>query len=244
MKKIVIISAIMIICVFGVVAAASIYLLKSYTADNAKEKGSNSELVNDNSDAINSAKKIQIKTVKGILPGDHYQGKLDAPVQMIVYSDFECPVCLDYENSVKQVKESFGDKIVIAFRHYPLSYHANAQEAAQASECAGEQGKFWEMHDMLFKNNLDQALSREQFEQDAKDIGLDVQKFSQCLVEEKYKEKVYTDMIEGKTFGVSGTPSTFINGQYLPGAYPLEDFTDSEGIRRSGLKTTIESVLK
>lgn len=244
MKKIIIISSLVIICVFGVVVFASVYLAKNFSAKQVANGSATNSLVKDNNEVINTAKKIQIKTVKAITNDDHYQGKLDAPVQMIVYSDFECPVCLDYLDSIKQVKEIFGDKVVIAYRHYPLSYHANAQEAALASECSSEQGKFWEMHELLYKNNKENSLSYEQYVYNAQGLGLDMQKFSQCMGEEKYKEKVYNNYLEGKMFGVSGTPATFINGQYLPGAYPLENFTDSEGVQRNGLKAVIESALK
>jgi protein-disulfide isomerase len=147
---------------------------------------------------------------------------LKAKVQLIVYDDFECPYCLRHEATLKQIMAEYGDKIVYAFRHFPLSFHENAEKAAEASECAAEQGKFWEMHDQIFADNEASTMGVEQFIKDAKTLGLNVDKFTTCLNSGKYAEKIQNSMNEAATFGVNGTPGNFINGQLLSGALPYE----------------------
>ncbi len=182
--------------------------------------------------------------LKPIDAADHVRGSLDAPVKMIVYSDFECPFCSKFADTMKQVEENFKDKVVIAFRHYPLAGHPEGLPAAEASECAAEQGKFWEMHDKLFADNKAGRLSADQYKKDAGDLGLDAAKFSQCLDSGKYKNKVETDIAEGERAGVTGTPTSFVNGNIYPGAYPFEDFTASNGDKEDGMQTIINKLLQ
>lgn len=174
---------------------------------------------------------------------DHILGNKNAPIQFVVYSDFECPVCQQYEDTIKKVRDFFGDKVVIVFRHYPLRMHDNALPAAIASECAADQGKFWEMHDQLFLDNMAGELSNEKYIENAKIIGLEVVKFAQCLHENSHRNEILVEMGNGKLAGVNGTPATFINNQVLPGAYQFEDFTDSRGDKRKGLKSIIQEKL-
>jgi len=175
---------------------------------------------------------------------DHIDGQLNAPVKMIIYSDFECPFCADFSQTVKQIKEYFGEKIVVAFRHYPLPGHPDAVTAAQASECAAEQGKFWQLHDKLFEDNLAGRMSLVQFKLDAADLGLNQGQFNQCLDSGKYAGKVADEKAEGDKAGVTGTPTSFINGFIYPGAYPFEDFTGSDGRPEKGMKSIISGLLK
>lgn len=186
----------------------------------------------------------EAQPVKPISEADHYQGKLDAPVQFIIYSDFECPFYAAFQESINKIKAEFGEKAVIAFRHFPLSIHSNAMPAALASECAAEQGKFWEMYDKLYADNKESKLMAAQFKEDAKNLELDMDKFSQCLETEKYKDKIDAQMDEGESAGVQGTPAAFINGEFAVGAMPYEDYVDSAGNNEPGLKTRIEKFIK
>lgn len=174
---------------------------------------------------------------------DHIIGPKDAPVQVMVYSDFECPACLKYQKTIKRAIEYFGDKIVVAYRHYPLRFHMHAMTAAIASECAADQGKFWEMHDALFSINENGLMTDEKIRQTGAEIGLDNVKFLQCLDGNDHQDEISIEAARGKTFGVSGTPATFVNGRPLPGAYQFEDFTDSRGDKRQGLKSIIDEEL-
>ena len=113
-------------------------------------------------------------------------------------------------------------KAKFVFRDYPLEFHPEAQKAAEASECAHEQGKFWEYHDKIFENQ--QSLSVANEKQWAKDLGLDSAKFDNCLDSGKYAEEVKKDAAEGSAAGVSGTPGFFVNNQIISGAVPFEVF--------------------
>ncbi|MBU4375006.1 DsbA family protein [Patescibacteria group bacterium] len=187
---------------------------------------------------------IAAQPVKSISSEDHFLGNLDAPIQLIAYSDFACPFCLEFNDTIGRITEEFGDKVAVAFRHFPLAAHAYAMPAAIASECAAEQGKFWEMHDKLFENNQEKIFHSEQFKKDAADIGLNAAKFNQCLETEKYKNKIQDQILEARNFGVSGAPASFVNGEPLPGAYQFEDFTRPNGDKEEGMKSIIERHLK
>ncbi len=211
-----------------------------------KEKDDDPEnIVKENKKAVEEAKSANSLNVRPIDDGDHYLGDLKAPVQLIVYSDFECPYCADFSATLKKAKEEFGDKLVIAFRHFPLtSIHYNSLSAAIASECANKQGKFWEMYDKLFEDNKENNFYSEEFKKDAKEIGLKAAKFNECLDKEEFKDKVLEQMLEGRNAGITGTPGNFVNNEPVPGAYPLDDFTDSINERREGLRSIINRHLE
>jgi protein-disulfide isomerase len=183
------------------------------------------------------------QTVAPVNNDDHVWGNSQAPVTMIVYSDFECPFCSKFAETMKQVEENFKDKVTITFRHYPLPGHPDAEKAAEASECAAEQEKFWEMHDKLFADNVGGRMSVEQFKKDAVDLGLNQEQFNQCLDSGKYKDKIAAQKAEGNKAGVTGTPTFFVNGNIYPGAYPFEDFTSPDGRQNQGLKSIISGFL-
>ena len=150
------------------------------------------------------------------------KGPVDAPIEMIEFSDFQCPFCLRAFPTVAQLLEIYGDRIHLVYRHYPLTNHPDARPAAEASQCAAEQGKFWEYHDALFGDPS--RLSDQDLKQRAAQLGLDASKFNACVDTHKYKADVDTDIRAGDEVGVSGTPAFFINGRVLSGAMPLEDF--------------------
>jgi protein-disulfide isomerase len=151
-------------------------------------------------------------------------GKAGAPVTLVEFSDFQCPFCRGFAPSLKQIAEKYGDKVQIIYRQYPIpSLHPNAMKAAEASLCAQEQNKFWELHDMMFAEQ--QALSVSELKQKAGRLGLDQAKFNSCLDNGRYVERVQNDIKEGNRIGVgnSGTPAIFVNGNYMEGgAVPFE----------------------
>ena len=118
--------------------------------------------------------------------------------------------------------KKYGDKVRLVFRHYPLPFHPHAQKAAEASLCADDQGKFWQMHDALFDHQ--QALEPEQLKVYAKELGLDPAKFDACLDSGQKAAQVEKDKEAGSKAGVNGTPAFFINGLQLSGAQPQEEF--------------------
>ena len=156
---------------------------------------------------------------------DPVLGNKNAPVTIVEFSDFQCPYCgRFYTQTLPSIKKEYIDtgKVKIVYRDFPLSFHANAQPAAEATECADEQGKYWEYHDEIFKNQ--QSLSSDLYLKLAEDLGLDADKFKICIETNKYKEEVNADFNYGQNAGVSGTPTFFINGIKLVGAQPYEAF--------------------
>lgn len=159
-----------------------------------------------------------------ITKDDHVRGDFKAPVTLVEYSDFECPFCGRSYPTFQKLLTDYSGKVRLVYKHFPLtSIHPNAQKAAEASECAAEQGKFWEYHDKLFDNQAS-GYSLDKFKQWAKDLNLNANKFNDCLDSGKYASKVKADEADGQTRGVQGTPATFVNGQLVSGAVPYEQF--------------------
>lgn len=143
-------------------------------------------------------------------------GKSDAPVTLVEFSDFQCPFCKGMAPTLKQVSQKLGDKVQIVYRQYPLnSIHPFAAKAAEASLCANEQGKFWEMHDAMFEDQT--KLAVKDLKATAVRLGMDGKKFDTCLDSGRYVEQIQNDLSEGEKVGVNGTPAVFINGVLLPG---------------------------
>jgi protein-disulfide isomerase len=151
------------------------------------------------------------------------RGPANAPIEMIEFSDFQCPFCLRANPTVTQVLTKYGDRIRFVYRHYPLPNHPNARPAAEAAQCANEQGKFWPYHDQLFTRAG--RLNDDDLKKVAGEVGLDAGKFDSCVATHKYKADVDADIKAGDEAGVSGTPAFFINGRALTGAQPYEAFT-------------------
>ena len=153
---------------------------------------------------------------------------VDVPVTIVEFSDFQCPFCRKFWiESFSQLKRDYIDtgKVRLIFRDFPLSIHDQAKPSALAAECANEQGKFWEYHDALFEEQQKLgtgtvAYSTQDLKAWATKIGLDSNKFASCLDSEKYASEVDEDTESGSSFGVTGTPAFFINGELVVGAVP------------------------
>jgi protein-disulfide isomerase len=150
------------------------------------------------------------------------RGPASAPVELIEFADFECPYCQSASPTVTRVLETYGDRIRFVYRNYPLASHPNAVPAAEAAQCANEQGKFWAYHDRLFSNPG--HLSVAELKQTAADLGLDPSRFNACVDSHKYQAVIEADTQAGNQAGVSGTPAFFINGRLLSGAQPFDAF--------------------
>ena len=165
------------------------------------------------------------------------KGPKDAPLQVIVFSDFQCPFCKRVEPTLTQMEKEYQGKVRMVWKNYPLPFHQNAMPAAEAAMAADAQGKFWAMHDKLFENNT--ALERPSLEKYAQDLGLNMAKFKADLDSGKYKSTIEAQSKEGSTVGVTGTPAVFINGRKISGAYPFDTFkkiADEELAKKSGKK--------
>ncbi len=151
------------------------------------------------------------------------RGSAAAPVIIVEFSDFQCPYCRGVAPTLKTLLAKYAGRVSLAYRDLPLrELHPQAQQAAEAARCAGEQGKFWEYHDLLYtgeaKFDAGSLVGR------ARILGLDVERFSSCLASGKFKNSVEEDVQEATRAGVSGTPAFFINGIFLSGAQPLSVF--------------------
>ncbi|MEK7161751.1 MAG: DsbA family protein [Patescibacteria group bacterium] len=163
-------------------------------------------------------------------------GKSDAKVTIVEFSDFQCPFCKQFiDQTFAQIKSTYIDtgKVKLVFRHFPLPFHANAQGSAVAAECANQQGKFWQYHDLLFKNGKADGigLATEDLKKYADSLGLNngsfgfgKNKFNQCLDSNVTLSIVQGDQKDGQAVGVSGTPTFNINGKQLVGAQPFSAF--------------------
>jgi protein-disulfide isomerase len=142
---------------------------------------------------------------------DHAEGPAEAPVTLVEYGDYECPHCGRAFPIVKEVQRRLGKKLRFVFRNFPLAEaHPHAQHAAEAAEAAATQGKFWEMHDTLYKHQF--ALDDPHLAIYAKQVGLNVAEFQQELSERRQTHRVREDFMSGVRSGVNGTPTFFING--------------------------------
>jgi protein-disulfide isomerase len=150
------------------------------------------------------------------------RGPKDAKVTIVEFSDFECPYCGAAHDTVEQVMNTYAGKVRLVYRQFPLSFHPHAAKAAEASLCAADQGKFWEYHDVLFKNQ--KKLEPTDLKAHATEVGMDAQKFGQCLDSGDKKKAVDADQQAGLAAGVGGTPAFFINGIFLNGAQPIDEF--------------------
>jgi protein-disulfide isomerase len=149
-------------------------------------------------------------------------GPQDAPVTIVEFGDFQCPYCGRSEDTLKQLRTKYGDKIKLVYMDFPLPMHANALDAAKAARCANEQGKFWPYHDQLFANQT--KLAPADLKNYAKQVGLNTAKFDSCFDKAKYEAGVRQDVQEGQKLGLDGTPSFFINGRPMVGALPVTTF--------------------
>jgi protein-disulfide isomerase/plastocyanin len=164
-------------------------------------------------------------TVEVSMDDDAVKGDENAPVTIIEFSEFQCPFCGKFfEETYPQIVKNYVDtgKVKYVFRDFPLDFHPNAQKAAEAAECAGEQDKYFEMHDLLFANQ--DALDVASLKSYAKKLKLNTADFDECLDSGAMADEVAKDLADGQSYGITGTPGFFINGKMLSGAMPYEAF--------------------
>jgi protein-disulfide isomerase len=170
--------------------------------------------------AEEAARAVETRRTLATLEGPSF-GPSKAPVVIVEFSDFQCPFCSRLVPAIDQVKKEFADQVRVVFLQFPIpQLHADAEKAAEASLCAADQDKFWEMHDAMFadQRNLGVAALKEK----AAGIGLDAGEFAACLDSGRHGAKVRDDVAAGQRVGVTGTPATFINGRLVSGAASFE----------------------
>jgi protein-disulfide isomerase len=152
---------------------------------------------------------------------DHIQGPADAAVTLVEYGDYECPYCGAAYPIIKDVQAQMGDRLRFVFRNFPITTsHPHAEQAAEGAEAAAAQGRFWEMHDLLFENQ--KRLGDDDLRAYAESIALDVERFDKELAEHGHAARVREDFMSGVRSGVNGTPTFFINGVRHDDAYDVE----------------------
>jgi len=158
-----------------------------------------------------------------VSPSNPSVGSASAPITLIEFSDYQCPYCGRVEPTLKRLRAAYGDKIRFVWKDFPLTQiHPQAFKAGEAAHCAGDQGKYWELHDVLF--NKQSELQLDDLKRHALTLGLNVDAFNQCLDSSKHAERVRDGVAEGGQVGVNSTPTIFINGRRFSGAQPYEVF--------------------
>jgi protein-disulfide isomerase len=153
---------------------------------------------------------------------DMVRGPAQAPITIVEYSDYQCPFCARVNPTLDRVRQTYGDRVRIVFKDFPLPIHPEAPKASEAAYCAGDQGKYWEMHDRLFANQ--QALQLPALKQHATALGLDGNAFNQCLDSGKHGARVAENIKSGEKLGIGSTPTLYVNGRPVVGAQPFEYF--------------------
>lgn len=202
---VVIITALTIVSFFGIVFMASNQEQKAQTAQTVDQ----SVLLTEGTNSI---------------------GEATAAATLVEFSDFQCPACAAFYPIVKQLKAKYGADLRVAYKHYPLPQHTFAKKAAEAAEAAGEQGKFWEYHDVLFDNQ--ENLKIEDLKKYAADLGLDTAKFNEALDSGKFTKKVEADEALANKLGINSTPTFYLNGKKLV----IREGTDVEKAIKEVLK--------
>lgn len=168
----------------------------------------------------NSLNNNSILPPDAAVSSDWIKGDKNAKTILIEYSDFQCPACAAYHPLVKKISEELGDKMAFIYRHFPLSQHQNAKLAATASEAAGKQNKFWEMHDLIFENqkdwsNLSNSRAKELLAQYAETLNLNIEQFKNDMDSDEIKNKINSDLKSGAIAKVNSTPTFFLNGKKI-----------------------------
>jgi protein-disulfide isomerase len=150
-----------------------------------------------------------VETAKAFTNGDK-----KAPVVLVEFADYQCPYCQKVNSQIQQLKKEYGELLTVIYKDFPLPMHHGAQKAAEAARCAGEQGKFWEYHDVLFYSKL---IEPDELKEHARTLKLDTDRFDSCLDNGTEADAVKDDLQEAKSLGLTGTPSFFVNGHFFSG---------------------------
>lgn len=200
-------------------------LLLVFIAVKISDSSAPTELADNNGNVPDKSIPTKDTDLIELTDDDAVKGDKNAPVTIVEFSDYECPFCEKfYSETYSQIEKNYikTGKVKFIYRDFPLGFHQNAQKAAEAAECAGEQGKYYEMHNKLFENGVNGGATS--FKQYAKDLGLDQSKFNQCLDSGAMASEIKKDLADGSKLGVSGTPAFFINSQEIVGAQPYTVF--------------------
>lgn len=160
-----------------------------------------------------------------VLETDPQAGPKDAKVKVVLYSDFQCPYCKTFYGTYKMLMTEYKDRVLFSYKHLPLDFHAQAMNAALAADCAGEQGKFWEMADRLYttQDTWGKTEGTQSFKSMTPSLGINSANFNKCLDDSKYKDQIEADKKSAGEFGISGTPAVFVDDQFFGGVVSQEE---------------------
>ncbi|MCA9355264.1 thioredoxin domain-containing protein [Candidatus Kaiserbacteria bacterium] len=164
------------------------------------------------------SKVVDNKNNEGVEIVQNIKGNVEARVRLVEYSDFQCPSCASFQPIMDQIFEEFSNDVNLEYKHFPLYIHQYARQASVAAEAAGQQGKFFEFHDMLFERQVEWSSARTPdtlFVQYASELELDIPKFKRHMKSSVLRDKVNTEFEEGRQAGVTGTPTLFLNGEIM-----------------------------
>ncbi len=166
---------------------------------------------------------------------DPAEGPEDAPVNIVEFSDFQCPYCAKVAKTLKEIRARYGELVRVVHKPFPIASHPRARQAAEAALCAADQGHFEEYHDWVFENR--NKLSDDDLTQHAKALGLDMAAFTECYSSRAHEAQIQASINEGRILGVTATPTFFINGRLFEGSQPLERFEETidDELRRLGI---------
>ena len=157
---------------------------------------------------------------------DHVRGEPAAPLELVMFGDFQCPFCLGAQKSLRRVRERLGERLLFGFRHLPIpEKHPLALEAAQASEGAAGQGRFWEYHDALYASQP--KLSRETMLEVGRDLGIDAERIAAEIDAGAHRGRIARDLASAAASGATGTPTFFVNGERFFGAYDASSLVEA-----------------
>jgi protein-disulfide isomerase len=168
---------------------------------------------------------------EGVEIMQHFKGAAEPTVTLVEYSDFQCPACQSFQPAINEMLERYGDRVRLEYKHFPLPFHQFAQPAAVAAEAAGQQGKFFEYHDLLFENQANwsnAAAPTALFVSYAEELELDIEQFRRHMNSSLLRDKVRDELAEGRERGVTGTPTFFLNGEVMQ-IQTFEDFINQIG---------------
>jgi protein-disulfide isomerase len=224
------IGGIMVLCTIGFFILLSVVLKGSFSPNIDSTDKSEKVAVNEAAAPtapVGDPSVNQVGDVAPVTSADHIRGSSSAAVTLVEYSDLQCPYCANFHATMKQLMadSAYKSKVRWVFRHFPLSFHPNAEPAALAAECASEQGKFWEFADKVYENQADMGDAL--YTKLAGDLGLNKTKFDACIKDKKYQSAVDADYSSGGAAGITGTPGTIIMAKdgsktLIPGALPIE----------------------
>jgi len=182
----------------------------------------NSYLMDTEQVGIKAGKYLETPSVS---QDDPQVGPQDAKVKLVLFSDFQCPYCKAFHDTFKKAIGDYKDKVLFVYKYLPLDFHKQANNAAMAAECAGDQEKFWEMADRLYssQSDWDKTEGVAKFKTYAASLGLNAAKFNGCMDQNKPKDKIEADKKEAESFGISGTPAFFVNDQFFGGVVSYDE---------------------